>query len=117
MSMPPSRLVLLFMLFMCAGGIGGLGGSIVGAFFGRYGLFVGGVIGGVLCAPAAVVVARWLRWLRRDQMKSAAVGAVIGFGAAVLVAASTLSSPIGPVLGTTLVGVGGLLGALKPWKE
>ena len=41
--MPSGRLVLLFMLFVFAGGAGGLAGSMAGAFFGRYGLFAGGV--------------------------------------------------------------------------
>jgi|SRR5688572_4940549 hypothetical protein len=115
--MPAGRLVLLFLLFVFAGGAGGLAGSIAGAFFGRYGLFAGGVVGGVLCAPAAAVLAYWLRWIRHDQVKGGAIGAVLGFGAAVLVAVSTLSTPVGPVLSTTLVGFGGVLGTLSPWKE
>lgn len=111
MAIPPGRLVLLFMLFMVAGGAGGLGGSIVGAFFGHAGLFAGGILGGIVCAPAAAVIAYLLGWLTRDQVSSAAIGAVIGFGAAVIVAMMTLSNPIGPVIGTTLVGIGGLVGA------
>jgi hypothetical protein len=39
-----------------------------------------------------------------------AIGAMIGFLTAALIAVNTLSSPIGPVTSTLLTGVGGLAG-------
>jgi hypothetical protein len=39
------------------------------------------------------------------------VGAALGFLASALVAVNTLSSPIGPILGTTLTGIGALIGS------
>ena len=39
------------------------------------------------------------------------IGAIIGFVIAVFVAMSTLSSPVGPILSTALVGMGAIMGS------
>jgi hypothetical protein len=74
------------------------------------GLWIGGVLGGLLGALVSVAVARRLGWIARDRFGATAAGAMIGFLVAAAIAAKTLSSPVGPVLSTSLVGIGALLG-------
>jgi hypothetical protein len=63
---------------------------------------------------AAAVPAGKLGWIARSQIKGAALGAALGFLAAATVAVNTLSSPVGPVVSTALIGVGGLIGVRVP---
>jgi hypothetical protein len=100
----------LFLLLVIAAGSGALLGSIAGASLGRRGLFVGGVVGGLIASPCAALVAARLQWIDSADVTSTAVGAAFGFLAAAAVAVNTLSSPWGPVLSTLLVGAGGLGG-------
>ena len=100
----------LFLLLMVTVGALAMLGSIVGAAAGKTGLFVGGFVGGLIAAPCAALVARWLRWIGADEVKGTAIGAAVGFVAAATIAVNTLSSPVGPVLSTLLVGAGGLAG-------
>jgi len=102
--------VLLFVVSCVLGGLGGALGSIVGNAFGTRGLWAGGVVGGLLSAPLAARIAVWRGWIAPQQYWPTAAGAGIGFVAAALVAVNTLSSPIGPVLSTALIGVGALVG-------
>ena len=97
-------------LLIGAGGAGGVLGSMIGAAFGKTALFAGGVIGGVIATPLAVVLAGAFGWIDRRAVKPAAIGATLGFLAAAAIAVNTLSSPIGPMLATTLVPIGGLIG-------
>ena len=78
---------------------------------GRGGLFAGGFIGGVLIAPLIAWVARWRGWIDAQQFWSVAVGAATGFVVAATIAVNTLSSPVGPIVATTLTGLGALDGA------
>ena len=105
--------VLLFVTAMVLGGIGGFIGSILGGAGGKRMLFIGGFIGGVLIAPLTARVGVWRGWVPRDREVRTALGAAIGFVLAATIAVNTLSSPIGPVLSTSLVGIGALLGARK----
>ena len=100
----------VFLLLMVVAGAGGLLGSILGAAAGKTGLFIGGFVGGLIAAPCAAVLARWIGWIGADEVKGTAVGAAIGFVAAATIAVNTLSSPVGPVLSTLLIGAGGLAG-------
>ena len=103
--------VRLFVLACVIGGIGGLVGSILGGAFGQRGLFAGGVIGGVLIAPITASIARWRGWIAPDQYRGTMLGAAIGSLLAALIAVNTLSSPVGPVLSTALIGIGALVGS------
>jgi hypothetical protein len=103
--------VLLFLTAMVLGGIGGFVGSILGNAGGRQMLFVGGFIGGVLIAPLTARIAVWRRWIPPERASRTAIGAAIGFILSATIAINTLSSPIGPVLSTFLVGIGALVGA------
>src|SRR5262245_59280587 len=99
-----SRSIFFFIAMCFLGGGGGFIGSAVGGAFGKQALFVGGFAGGVLIAPLSARIALWRGWIVRSQLWAVAAGAAIGFVAAAVVAVNTLSSPIGPVLSTSLTG-------------
>jgi hypothetical protein len=102
---------LAFVITMSVlGGLGGFIGSVIGAGSGRTTLFIGGFAGGILIAPVSARLAVWRRWIAPAQYWPTTVGAAAGFVAAALVAINTLSSPVGPLLGTLLTGVGALVG-------
>jgi|SRR6185503_6350815 len=101
----------LFVAACVMGGLGGFVGSAVGGAFGKQALFVGGFAGGVLVAPVTAWIASRRRWITAMQFWPTAAGAAIGFIAAATVAINTLSSPIGPVLSTALIGVGAVAGS------
>jgi hypothetical protein len=103
--------VLLFLVSCVLGGLGGVLGSILGNAFGKTGLFVGGVVGGLVGASTSGAVASARRWIPRSALVRTSVGASIGFLAAALIATQTLDSPIGPILSTSLIGLGALAGA------
>src|SRR5689334_5088661 len=104
------RELWLFVVFVGAGGAGGFVGSVLGAAFGKHALLAGGYVGGVL----GVVIAAWfaarLAWLHRDERMGAMLGGAIGFLLAATVAINTLSSPVGPIFSTLLVGTGAFCG-------
>ena len=102
---------LVFITACVLGGFGGALGSIVGNAGGKTGLFAGGLIGGLVCASLIGPIARSREWIRAERAAPTSIGAAVGFLAAALIATQTLGSPIGPVLSTTLVGVGALIGA------
>ena len=110
-------LLLVFLICCLLGGLGALLGSILGHAAGQVGLWVGGMIGGVLGSIGAVAVARARHWIADTQFFFAALGASIGFLCAAAIAVNTLSSPIGPVLSTTLIGAGALVGASRRRTE
>lgn len=101
----------LFIAMCVLGGVGGFVGSVIGAVFGARGLFVGGFIGGLLIAPMSGKIALWRGWISAHQYWPTVVGAAVGFLAAAFVAVNTLSSPVGPILSTTLTGIGALIGS------
>ena len=74
-------------------------------------LYIGGVVGGLIGAAVAPFVAAAAGWIDKSRRIPSAIGAMIGFAAAALIAVNTLSSPIGPVLSTFLVGIGAVNGA------
>jgi fructose-specific phosphotransferase system IIC component len=100
----------LFVLLIAAGGAGGLIGSIIGAAGGHRALFIGGILGGLIATPCAAYLAARLHWIEAAEVRGTALGAALGFLAAALAAVNTLSSPVGPILSTLLIGAGGLMG-------
>jgi hypothetical protein len=103
------RPILLFIVAVILAGAGGMLGSMAGNAAGH--LYVGGVIGGLIGAGAAAFIAGAAGWIDKSRRIPAAIGAMTGFAAAALIAVNTLSSPIGPVLSTLLVGIGAVIGA------
>jgi hypothetical protein len=104
--------VKLFLLMVLLGGVGGALGSMGGNTLGRGGVIAGGLVGGaVLVVVGAFLSTRW-HWIRRNQRVWTILGGVLGFALAAMVTLSTLSSPLGPILSTLLIGTGAVLGAL-----
>lgn len=101
----------LFVVSCLLAGVGGLGGSILGSALGPRGIWIGGILGGIVGAVSAALVGRALGWIVPTQVRATATGAAVGFLAAATIAVNTLSSPIGPFLSTSLVGIGALIGA------
>lgn len=106
------NLVLLFLVTTFAGGLGGALGSMGGNLLGRGGVLAGGFVGGVGLVVAAIYLARKRRWIERTEFRWTMAGAVFGFALAVLVTLSTLSTPLGPIFSTILIGTGAVLGKL-----
>jgi hypothetical protein len=104
--------IVLFLVACALGGAGGALGSIVGNAFGKSGLWVGGILGGLVASLLVARIALWRHWIARSQFRLTALGAAVGFLLACAVAANTLSSPIGPVMSTLLIGGGAVLGSL-----
>jgi hypothetical protein len=105
------HVVLLFLLMCVLGGIGGAVGSMAGNVLGRGGVFVGGFAGGVALVFAAAYIAVGRGWIDRARRFWTVVGGVFGFVLAALVTLTTLSSPVGPIVSTLLIGTGAVLGA------
>ena len=87
-----------------------LAGSAAGRALGHRGLFVGALFGGVLGSCAAAFLGGRFRWIPAPAIKATALGTVVGFLLAAAIAINTLQSPVGPVLSTLLIGLGGLAG-------
>lgn len=107
-----SKLLKLFLLEVLLGGAGAAGGSMIGNAFGRGGLFTGAVIGGVAMVIAAGYLACHLDWIDRRERFWVTGGGIAGFLVACLVALATISSPVGPLSGSLIIGLGAVLGAL-----
>ena len=93
------------------GGLGTAIGSILSNAFGRTGLFVGAVLGGILAIAAVARVLVKLVWLPPTSYRAALAGGLLGFAIAVPIAVANLHTPIVPIASCALVGVGLLLGA------
>ena len=104
--------IALFFVACALGGLGGALGSILGNAFGKGGLWIGGILGGLVASLLVAKIALWRQWIVRSQFRSTVLGAAVGFLAACAVAVNTLSSPIGPVMSTLLIGGGAVLGSI-----
>ena len=93
------------------GGLGGFIGSVLGSGINSDALFIGGFVGGVLMAPVTAFVTKARGWIPRARFWTVAAGSAVGFLAAATLAVNTLSSPVGPLIATTLTGLGALAGA------
>ena len=106
------KLGLVFLTMCVFGGVGAAAGSMVGHSVGRGGLLIGGAVGGALLVIAGAALSVRLGWIRRSQRVWTMAGGLFGFLLACMVALATLSSPVGPVLSTLLIGCGAIFGAL-----
>src|SRR2546421_4085618 len=102
--------VRIFVLLMITVGFWALIGSAIGAAIDHRGLFVGGFLGGLLGSCAAAWLGGRLRWIPAAAIKGTGLGTLLGFVLAATIALNTLHSPVGPVLSTLFIGVGGLIG-------
>ena len=107
-----TKLLKLFLLEVLLGGAGAVAGSMLGNAFGRGGLFTGAVIGGAVMVTVAGYLACRLDCVHRLERFWVIGGGLAGFGAACLVTLATLSSPVGPLAASLLIGFGAVLGAV-----
>ncbi|MFN2637753.1 MAG: hypothetical protein ABR585_12055 [Gemmatimonadaceae bacterium] len=103
--------IALFFLACVLGGAGGAVGSIAGHAFGKAGLWAGGILGGLLASMVVARIAVWRGWIIPSQYWPTVIGTAVGFLAACAVVVNTLSSPIGPIMSTLLIGLGAVLGS------
>jgi hypothetical protein len=101
----------LFIVTCLAAGAGAAVGSVLGHYFGALGLRVVALLGGVAGVVVATRLAHARCWIPARLRRSVTIGGSVGFLAAVAVALETMSSPVGPLLSSLLVGVGALAGA------
>jgi hypothetical protein len=107
----------LFLAACALGGLGGAVGSMVGHAFGKGGLWAGGILGGILASMLVARIALWRRWIVPSQLWPTALGTALGFLVACAVAVNTLSTPLGPIMSTLLVGAGALLGSVRAHSD
>jgi hypothetical protein len=105
-----NRVFLFFVTTLLAGFFAAVG-SMVGHLGGAVALRFGGIIGGLVGVAIAARLAVWRSWIARSDFGMTVLAAGIGFLLAAFIALRTLSSPIGPVLSTLLVGIGALIGS------
>lgn len=103
----------LFFVACVLGGAGGAFGSMVGHAIGKGGLWAGGILGGILASVLVARLALWRLWIVRSQYWPTVLGTAIGFLVACAVVVNTLSTPIGPIMSTLLIGAGALLGSIR----
>jgi len=101
----------LFIVSTLLGGAGAMLGSILGNAFGKEGLIAGAIFGGLMLSTVALRIALKRKWIGPAQFKPAVIGVNVGFLLSAVIAVNTLSSPIGPVLSTMLIGAGAVLGS------
>lgn len=101
--------MFLFLTTWLLGAAGAVAGSMIGAAFGRFPLFTFALMGGAIGAMSAVRIAVWRGWISPERRPRVMVGAVIGFALAAIIATQTLSSPVGPVASSLLIGIGAVL--------
>lgn len=106
------RRIWLFLLVCFFNGALALGGSILGNFFGKTGLFAGAVIGGLVGVALAALLAQRGRLMERGRYARTVIGGSLGFALACLIATSNLHTPIIPLLSESLVGLGAVIGSL-----
>ena len=86
---------------------------MVGSAFGKGGMWTGGILGGLLASMLVARIALARRWIVRSQSWPTALGTATGFLLACAVAVNTLSTPVGPIMSTVLIGAGALLGSAR----
>ena len=99
-----------FVLLMVVVGAFAVAGSALGAAVAHRFLFASGICAGLIGCFIGASLARRLGWIPSPATKFAAIGACIGFAAAAAIALKTLHTPLGPILSSLLIGLGGLIG-------
>lgn len=109
------RMAKLFVLSCGLAGLLAALGSMLGNAAGS--LWAGGVIGGLVGSTAAAHSAARRGWIDPGRFPPAAVGGGLGFLAAAALAVTNLHTPVIPVLGTALVGLGAIAGSRVPVRR
>ena len=105
------RHIRVVLLAWIVTGFGAVVGSVAGNAFGRRGLFIGAMVGGTLALLVAIKLLGSLQWLDPERRRGGSIGGLVGFALASPLAVMNLHTPVIPILVTSLVGLGVLLGA------
>ena len=100
----------VFIVLVIGAGMGAAVGSAVGSLIAHRVLFVGGTIGGLFGIWLGASLSARMNWIPKRGTLAVALGAIVGFACALVIAVNTLHTPVGPMLSTLLVGAGGLVG-------
>jgi hypothetical protein len=112
------RISLFLVSTILTGAIAAIG-SMAGHFVGPHlGVTLGGVFGGLFGAVFSARIGVHRKWIAAEAFYPTTFGAAVGFLAAAFIAMQTLSSPIGPMLSSLLIGLGALIGSLiGGWRQ
>jgi hypothetical protein len=102
--------VLLGVLVAVVVGPSIIGGSMVGAAVSNTGLFIGAIIGGALAVVAAVRAAVWSGLIAREACLRTAIGGIIGFAVAAVIAL-LIFEPVPMALSGLFVPLGAVIGS------
>lgn len=101
--------ILLFLTMCVLPGIGAVVGSILGNAFGKTGLFIGAVLGGLIGVTAATRISLWRGWISRDRGPAVQVAGLAGFIIAAIIAGNNLWTPLIPIASTWIIGIAAVL--------
>ncbi len=100
---------LLFVTMCIIPGAAAVVGSILGNAFGKTGVFVGAVLGGLIGVTAATRISLWRKWISPDRGPVVQVAALVGFIIAAIIAGTNLWTPLIPIASTWIIGGAALL--------
>lgn len=106
------KLIRLSLLTSGVSGLLTVLGSIGGHAFGRTGLSVGAVVGGIIGIALAGLIARRLRLIDHESYVPAVIGGTAGYIVAAGIAVNNLHTPVVPILSVSLVGLGAVVGSV-----
>ena len=101
---------LFVLLVWASAGAGTVMGSVLGSRGGQRWLFAGAIIGGALAIILATRFAARLGLIARRRLRASTIGGLVGFAVALPLAVTNLHTPVVPVLSTSLIALGALLG-------
>jgi hypothetical protein len=109
--------ILLFLIVCGLAGVCIFFGSVLGHSLGKFGLFSGAAIGGIVGIAIAVWLAARFALLDRANSGVTFLGAVIGFIIAAVIAVNNLHGPLIPMASVGLTGLGALIGKMLGRKR
>jgi len=104
--------IKLFFLMCGVNGTMTVIGSMLGNIFGKTGLFTGAIVGGIIGILVVMILARRFNLMEARHHVSTLIGATSGYLIAAAIAVNNLHTPVIPILSTSLVGVGAVVGSI-----
>jgi len=86
-------------------------GSMLGNAFGKTGLFIGVMVGGISGILVVMILARRFKLIEASNHVSTLIGATLGYLIAAVTAVNNLHTPVIPILCVSLVGIGAVVGS------
>jgi len=104
--------IKLFLLMCGVNGIMTVIGSVFGNAFGKTGLFIGAIVGGISGILVVMILARRFNLIEARNHVLTLIGATAGYLIAAVIAVNNLHTPVIPILCTSLVGIGAVIGSV-----